>query len=268
MREIAQSTGLSRTYIYGLMSDPHGRGVDARRLRCTKQCDECGGPCHSRGSDRCQQCFIAAYAVFVRIRHIEAIRLWAELYGAPPVAQDWSATAARVNPERWARWDRFDWPGLRAVQDVFGSWNAAIEAAGFMPNKPGRHRRGARLGDDPDVRRDAAERFVAGEDVERIASEVGTVPLTVRIWARELGLYEPRPRRVRRPDAPSPRRHSVGHETRWIVWERDDFRCRECGSRRYLAVDHIHPVALGGTDELSNLQTLCRPCNSRKWATA
>lgn len=34
----------------------------------------------------------------------------------------------------------------------------------------------------------------------------------------------------------------------------------------HLSLDHIHPYSLGGEDTLGNLQTLCRPCNSRKGA--
>lgn len=51
---------------------------------------------------------------------------------------------------------------------------------------------------------------------------------------------------------------------RWAVWERDDFRCVHCGRRQFLSVDHIHPETRGGTLRLDNLQTLCKPCNSRK----
>ena len=33
-----------------------------------------------------------------------------------------------------------------------------------------------------------------------------------------------------------------------------------------LEIDHIHPLARGGTNKLDNLQVLCRSCNARKWA--
>lgn len=53
---------------------------------------------------------------------------------------------------------------------------------------------------------------------------------------------------------------------RWSVFERDNFTCVECGSRRELEADHIFPVSKGGLTILENLQTLCHPCNSRKGA--
>jgi len=53
-------------------------------------------------------------------------------------------------------------------------------------------------------------------------------------------------------------------ELRWEVWERDNFTCKRCGSKRRLTIDHIHPESKGGKAELDNLQTLCKPCNSAK----
>lgn len=53
-------------------------------------------------------------------------------------------------------------------------------------------------------------------------------------------------------------------EIRWQVWERDNFTCQACGARRLLTVDHIIAEVKGGTLELTNLQTLCGSCNSRK----
>lgn len=57
---------------------------------------------------------------------------------------------------------------------------------------------------------------------------------------------------------------SIPVELRWQVWERDNFTCLHCGARRRLTVDHIIPESKGGTLELSNLQTLCGTCNSKK----
>lgn len=53
---------------------------------------------------------------------------------------------------------------------------------------------------------------------------------------------------------------------RQFVYDRDGRKCLHCGTSEALSLDHIHPYSLGGSDEAANLQTLCRPCNSRKGA--
>lgn len=45
------------------------------------------------------------------------------------------------------------------------------------------------------------------------------------------------------------------------VLKRDGYQCVECGSRQRLEVDHIKPASESGTDDLANLQTLCRDCH-------
>ncbi len=61
-------------------------------------------------------------------------------------------------------------------------------------------------------------------------------------------------------------RPSIAKEDRWAIWERDDFRCRTCGSRRYLTIDHVVPLAKGGANVRANYQTLCERCNGQKGA--
>ena len=60
------------------------------------------------------------------------------------------------------------------------------------------------------------------------------------------------------------RRRSFAASVRRRVFARNGNRCVACGATERLTVDHIRPVARGGSDDLSNLQTLCSDCNSRK----
>ena len=64
-----------------------------------------------------------------------------------------------------------------------------------------------------------------------------------------------------------PKRDPIPGVLRHEVFQRDGYRCQECGATNLeisLEVDHIIPVSQGGTDELSNLQTLCIICNRAK----
>jgi hypothetical protein len=67
------------------------------------------------------------------------------------------------------------------------------------------------------------------------------------------------------PNRPLKRNGKAGSvaEIRRQVWRRDGGRCTVCGSTYALQVDHVHPVALGGRNNLDNLRLLCRSCNQR-----
>ena len=47
------------------------------------------------------------------------------------------------------------------------------------------------------------------------------------------------------------------------ILARDGHRCHYCG-KPARTVDHVLPVAAGGTDDPSNLVAACRRCNARK----
>ena len=56
---------------------------------------------------------------------------------------------------------------------------------------------------------------------------------------------------------------------KFIIFERDNFKCFYCGKSSYgddaeLHVDHIHPRSLGGKNIASNLVTACKECNLTK----
>ncbi|MBW4576337.1 MAG: HNH endonuclease [Aphanothece sp. CMT-3BRIN-NPC111] len=56
-------------------------------------------------------------------------------------------------------------------------------------------------------------------------------------------------------------------EVRKYVFERDRYQCKSCGKTKLeteLTIDHIIPLASGGANDISNLQTLCRACNQQK----
>lgn len=70
-------------------------------------------------------------------------------------------------------------------------------------------------------------------------------------------------------DAPAPSRvvrRSIPFLTRAKVLARDGFTCVACASVIELQIDHKIPLAKGGTDDESNLQTLCGRCNRKKGA--
>lgn len=61
-------------------------------------------------------------------------------------------------------------------------------------------------------------------------------------------------------------RDAIPEFIRKRVYERDGYRCTECGSEDGLTLDHIIPWSLNGPDDVSNLRVLCGSCNSRKGA--
>lgn len=72
------------------------------------------------------------------------------------------------------------------------------------------------------------------------------------------------------------RRRALGRRTgstrahrrrRVRIFERDGYRCQHCGTPVTPAtghLDHLVAVINGGSDEDSNLRTLCRTCNLAK----
>jgi hypothetical protein len=60
---------------------------------------------------------------------------------------------------------------------------------------------------------------------------------------------------------------TVSVRTRFEVFKRDRFTCRYCGRHApdvLVEVDHIIPVAAGGSSEMDNLITACWDCNRGK----
>jgi hypothetical protein len=56
----------------------------------------------------------------------------------------------------------------------------------------------------------------------------------------------------------------ISGKQRRRVLARDGGRCTKCGSQTDLQIDHVVPVAAGGSKDDNNLRTLCRMCNSAR----
>lgn len=60
---------------------------------------------------------------------------------------------------------------------------------------------------------------------------------------------------------------AVSKRTRFEVLRRDNYACRYCGASApdvKLTVDHVMPLALGGSDKPDNLVAACVDCNAGK----
>ena len=70
-------------------------------------------------------------------------------------------------------------------------------------------------------------------------------------------------RRIR----PTKRVASWPKGTKRTLMRRQDYVCAYCGHRRIsrsFEIDHMTPVIRGGSNDIENLQVICRPCNQRK----
>jgi hypothetical protein len=113
----------------------------ASEARIQPYCTACGVVQVSHKSKGlCGECAREVGTVWTRERIIDAIQDYATEYGRPPSAREWNPQMA-VATYRDDIAERFYedgcWPSATTVQKVFGRWNAAIEAAGFTPLRPG-----------------------------------------------------------------------------------------------------------------------------------
>jgi hypothetical protein len=93
----------------------------AHRYLAATTCPGCGGPALS--GERCRDCAPGSRPTATREEIIVALEAWNAEHGAPPREPDWT----NASPSWRDAWPR--WPGASMVLRVFGSWNAALEAA-------------------------------------------------------------------------------------------------------------------------------------------
>jgi hypothetical protein len=112
-------------------------------------------------------------------------------------------------------------------------------------------------------------------DCAKLARDEGIGALAEREKAinewrfRRIQQFGTRPGNEERPSANVfSGRTTISVRVRWEILRRDGNRCVVCGQGATdgvtLEIDHIVPASKGGSDEKSNLQVLCTPCNRGK----
>jgi DNA-directed RNA polymerase specialized sigma24 family protein len=130
---------------------------------------------------------------------IDALRDWQRRYGEVPQANDWDQTKAKRagHTARMARLAAHPKPvpSVSTVRARFGSWNAAIEAAGLQPRQS---RRRFDIGE----RQATVALYASGLSTIQVAERLGIAPKTVRdrLHAADIPLRPARPRARPVPD--------------------------------------------------------------------
>lgn len=157
-REIAERMGVALSTVDAWLNDPDGSRLRARQASYAGKCDTCGGPTNGhdgpgRAPTTCLTCL-----TWTPDAILEALRTWGEVHGSAPREEDF---------DRGGYWGV---PSTAPIKRIFGTWNAALLAAGYE-----------RL--HCDRRRETAEAILAavraGERTADIAARYGVTPQAI-----------------------------------------------------------------------------------------
>lgn len=160
-----------------------------QRTLYTGTCLDCGSATYSGDAtppQRCKHCAPGQRRIWTKETVVRAIQAWTRETGTPPTAVDWNAAqaVARRHPEKAEKFHDDDaWPNTASVQAVFGSWSAALGAAGVAPLAQGKH-----PGDTPiEVCREARLRYESGLSTHQLARTYDKSPGCIADWIRRAG---------------------------------------------------------------------------------
>ncbi len=165
------------------------------------------------------------------------------------------------------------------ISHRFGSWNTALEKAGLAVKKHQKLTEAELLRNLKKVW-DSLGRQPRNIEMTKPLSDYSAGVYSRRwgSWLQALGAFveymnagNPNPGSAKSKKV-KPRKTSrhVSSRLRFLVMQRDNFKCRMCGSSPAhnpevkLEIDHIKPWAKGGETIPANLQTLCSICNNGK----
>jgi hypothetical protein len=149
LREIAERMGSKTGTVHSWLADPDLSKQRARREGYRGTCVDCGKPTDgsngaAKAPTRCSACTSTHNGRWGKTGVVEAIQRFADRYGRPPSATDFNPHHALKLGHSW-RAERFyadaDYPYTANVLYQFGTWNTAVEAAGFATRRVGEYNR-------------------------------------------------------------------------------------------------------------------------------
>jgi len=98
-----------------------------------------------------------------------------------------------------------------------------------------------------------------------ILDDPGWYELPARLWREDLESFINNPDNWHRSSKEYRREwNNVRPKMRKLVFSLRENACAICGATERLEVDHIIPLSLGGSNDIDNLQILCKVCNIQK----
>ena len=177
------------------------------------------------------------------------------------------------------------------VRRVFGSWKAALAAAGMVQSPLGKRYTDEQCFENLLALWTHYGRPPQHGEMNRPPSQVGSKAYVRRwvTWRKALQAFvqrvnngEAEPALEAEPtqsdslqmkQLPHLGPREIALSLRYYVLRRDSFRCLTCGASPAITlgvalhIDHIHPWSLGGPTVAENLRTLCQHCNLGKGAS-
>jgi transposase len=156
---IATRLGVSGRTAWELVNDPDRSLARARARK--GRCVDCGAPI--AGMERCAEC---------RARHDHDTRRWTpQTIIAALQRAAGEANGSGLRASDWLAGERPEWaPPLKAVRREFGTWLAALRAAGLHPVYDGY---------DDDLCLEIAKRWEDGEEIADLAEEYDCARATI-----------------------------------------------------------------------------------------
>jgi len=167
--------------------------------------------------------------------------------------------------------------GAETFSDRFGSWKKALKIIGIEGGRERKYSPDELVTNLENVWKEIG--YPPGKrQLAKYGQKISEHPYkmvwgSVRLACESLAKYHERKisrQKLLNGGSEKNARKTIPLHIRWAVLKKNNYACVKCGQSPAknndveLEVDHILPVAKGGTNDIENLQTLCWECNQGK----